>query len=314
MNERADKLMNGEADKKSLGYLLIKGVLTATAHLPLPVLYVGADILYFLIYRIVRYRVNLVRRNLEACFPEKPQKERRKIEREFYHNFADYIVETLKLLHISDKEMLRRFSFENLEAMTGPMRDGRSVVAYFAHTGNWEWAPSVTLHCTDLTGRGDAFCQIYRPLRNATFDRLMLDIRSRFGSISIPKAHALRRFLEMRHSGTVSVTGFMSDQKPSHGDALHAVDFLGRRTAVITGTETLARRLKMAVVYWDMRKTARGRYAIEVVPMATDAAETAEFELTDRYFSLLEETIRRNPAIWLWTHNRWKNPIPQDTK
>lgn len=306
--------MSNDTDNTGFGYRLLKGVLTAVAFLPLPVLYVGADILYFLIYRIVRYRVKLVRKNLATCFPEKTEDDRHKIECQFYRNFADYIVETLKLLHISDKEILHRFSFENLEAMTKPMLEGRSVVAYFAHTGNWEWAPSVTLHCSDLTARGDAFCQIYRPLRNHTFDRLMLDIRSRFGSVSIPKTHALRRFLEMRRAGTVSVTGFMSDQKPSHGDTLHVVDFLGRKTAVITGTETLARRLHMAVVYWDMRKTARGHYSIHVVPMTDDAANTAEFELTDSYFRLLEETIRRNPAIWLWTHNRWKNPIPHDAK
>jgi KDO2-lipid IV(A) lauroyltransferase len=102
----------------------------------------------------------------------------------------------------------------------------------------------------------------------------------------------------------------MSDQKPSHGDTVHVVNFLNRPTAVITGTETLARRLRMAVVYLDMTKISRGHYNITVNVMADDAALTQPFFITDKYFKLLENTIKRDPSIWLWTHNRWKNPIP----
>lgn len=304
--------MSAPVTKKPVTYILLKSVLTAIAMLPLTVLYVGADIMYFLMYHVVRYRVKLVRKNLRTCMPQMSHAELRKIERQFYHNFADYIIEALKLLHISDKEIMRRFRFENLKAITDSMAAGRSVVAYFSHCMGWEWAPSITLHCRAEMEAGDAFCQIYRPLRNRTFDMLMLQIRSRFGSESIPKAHALRRFLEMRRKGTVSVTGFMSDQKPSHGDTLHVVNFMGRPTAVITGTELLARRLSMTAVYWDLRKTARGHYVIKVIPMAENAAETEPYALTDSYFKLLEKTIRRDPAIWLWSHNRWKNPIPEN--
>lgn len=302
--------MEKKPNRKPVTYYILKAILTAVAMLPLSVLYLGADAICFLMHRVLRYRVKVVRRNLQACFPQYRATELRQTENNFYRNFADYIVETIKLLHISDEEMLRRFRFENLEAITDHMSQGRSVVAYFSHCMGWEWAPSITLRCKQQIEAGNAFCQIYRPLRNHTFDLLMLDIRSRFGSISIPKAHALRHFIQMRRDGTVSVTGFMSDQKPSHGDTLHVVQFLGRPTAVITGTEQLARRLQMAVVYWDMRKTARGHYEIYVVPMADNAAKTEEYALTDKYFSLLEKTIRRNPAIWLWSHNRWKNPIP----
>jgi KDO2-lipid IV(A) lauroyltransferase len=291
-------------------YALLTVFLIALAHLPLRVLYVLSDLLYLLIYHVVRYRRKLVKRNLTKCFPEKSQEELSKIEREFYHNFADYIVETIKLLHISDAEMQRRFTFTNLSAVQDLMEQGQSIVAYFSHCGNWEWATSITLHCPELVAVGDAFCQIYRPLRNVHFDNLMFRIRRRFGSESIPKSLTLRRLLQMRNNHVTSITGFMSDQKPSHGDTIHVVNFLNRPTAVITGTETLARRLKMAVVYWDMQKIARGRYDVCIHVIANDASRTQPFYVTDKYFSLLEQTIRKNPSIWLWTHNRWKNPIP----
>ncbi len=285
-------------------------ILKALARLPLRVLYVLADVLYVLIYYVVRYRRRLVRRNLTGSFPDKTAREIKRIEREFYHNFADYVVETIKLLHISDDEMRHRVRFEGLDIVTRLLDERRSVVAYFAHCGNWEWAPSITLSCERQVAEGVRFCQIYRPLRNRHFDALMLHVRSRFGSESIAKKVTLRRLLELRREGVPSITGFMSDQKPSHGDAVHVVDFMHRRTAVITGTETLARRLGMAVVYWDMSKPSRGHYTIRVRLIADDISAMPQGAVTDTYFKLLQETIDRQPSIWLWSHNRWKTAIP----
>lgn len=292
---------------QNIAYHILKLALTSIALLPLPILYLLSDALAFVARRVLRYRRALVRKNLRSCFPEADGKWLLGVEKKFYANFADYIVETIKLLHISDKEMQRRFVFDGLEHIAAAMDEHRSVVAYFSHCFNWEWAPSITLHCAAQVNRGDAFCQIYRPLRNKVFDRLIEHIRGRFGSIGIPKSLALRRFLEMRRDGITSVTGFMSDQKPSHGDEVHVVSFLNRRTSVITGTEAVARRLGMAVVYWDIRKPRRGYYILSVVPMADNAANTGKYVLTDQYFKLLQTTVERDPSLWLWTHNRWKN-------
>lgn len=295
---------------------MLRAILYPFALLPLRLLYIFSDFLYLLVFYCLRYRRKIVEGNLRACFPEKSEKERNKISREFYRNFTDYIVETLKLLHISDREMERRFHFENLQAMTAPMDRGQSVTIYYAHTGNWEWATSVILHCKSQFEAGDVFAQIYRPLRNKAFDKLMLQLRARFNAVSIPKNTALRVFLQMRREGVVSTTGFMSDQKPGHGDPGLPLMFLHRPTAMITGTETLARRLGHAVVYWDLYKEGRGRYKIKVVAMCDNARDTAEGQITRQYAEMLEKTIRRNPPVWLWSHNRWKNPVtlPQEEK
>lgn len=286
---------------------LLRYLLCCLAVLPLRVLYVLADLIYIVVYYIIGYRRDVVRENLEECFPSYDKAERLKIERQFYRNFADYIVETVKLLHISDGEMSRRMKFDNPEILDELVNKGRNVAVYFSHCGNWEWAPSVTLHCHPNVET--AYCQVYRPLKNVAMDVLMLSIRSRFGSISIPKSLVLRRLIELRRKGLASVTGFMSDQKPSHGDPTLPLYFLGRPTAFITGTEQLARRLNMAAVYWDMYKDRRGYYHINTRLIAEDVASTAEGYTTRTYASMLEETITRNPSIWLWTHKRWKIPV-----
>lgn len=289
-----------------IGFAFLTGILKCLAMMPLGLLYGLSWVLYFLARHVIKYRVKMVRKNLRNSFPEADEKTLRGYECDFYRNFADYIVETIKLLHISDKEMQRRFRFNNMEAINRHLDAGKSVVCYYAHFFNWEWGSSFPLDAPAMVEKGIDLNQIYRPLSNKHFDALMLRLRSRFGAKSLAKSLALRTFLQERRDGRLSVTGFMSDQKPSHGDAVHVVEFLNQPTRMITGTEQLARRLGMAVVYWDMRKTGRGHYEVDIIDICDDASQLPEYQLTDTYAKLLERTIRRQPGIWLWSHNRWK--------
>lgn len=284
-------------------------LLKPLAWLPLSVLYGLSTVTAVVLHRVVRYRRRVVRSNLEAAFPDKSQAERRDIERRFYHNFTDNFVETLKLLHITDEEMARRMEFVDTDIIDSLMDQGKSIVVYFGHFFNWEWAPSISLHTRHKPSDKVAFAQIYRPLRSQAFDGLMLGIRSRFGSESIDKKVALRRLLQYRREGRVSITGFMSDQHPSHGDPGLVTTFMEQPTAIITGTETLARRFGMALIYWDMERLGRGRYRITTRHIADDAASLPEGEATRRYAQMLETTIRRDPSIWLWSHKRWKHKV-----
>ena len=280
------------------------------ALLPFCLLYRIADLTFFLLYYVVRYRRKVVAANLRESFPEKDRCELKQIERKFYRNFADYIFETVKLLHISDKEMSKRMTFEGLEIIDRYAAEKRSVAVYFSHCGNWEWAPSVTLHTSLRANSGIVFGQVYRPLRDKWTDALMLKLRGRFGSLSFPKNTVFRDIIKAcRTTGLPAVVGFMSDQHPSHGDLIHVIEFLNHPTAFITGTETLARKLNMGVVYWDMYKPSRGHYHIVTRDITDDIANRPVFSVTDQYADMLQTTIRRDPSLWLWTHKRWKNKV-----
>lgn len=295
---------------KKVMHALFYAGLWCLALMPFRLLYLVADVTYFLLYYIVRYRRKVVSGNLRESFPEKSEEELKQIERKFYRNFADYIFETIKLLHISDRQMSRRMTFENLDIIDRYTAAGRSVAVYFSHCGNWEWAPSVTLHTRLRANNGIVFGQVYRPLRDKWTDALMLKLRSRFGSLSFPKSSVFRDIIrETRRTGLPAVVGFMSDQHPSHGDLIHVVQFLNHPTAFITGTETLARKLNMGVVYWDMYKPRRGHYHIVTRDITDDIAACETFSVTDRYADMLQDTIRRDPPLWLWTHKRWKNKV-----
>lgn len=296
---------------RDLKYLPLGGLLHLAAYLPLWVLYGFADLIFVVMYHIWGYRKKIVFSNLRDSFPDKEEKELRRIARRFYRNLADQVVETVKLLHISDRQMRRRMTFnpDNIRRVDGWLREGRPVVAYFSHCFNWEWAPSITLWSSLADNPTVAFCQIYRPLRNNWADALMLRLRGRFGAVSLPKKVAFLDLLRYRRKGVATITGFMSDQHPSHGDPGYITTFLNHPTAMITGTETVARRLDAAVVYWDMHKNGRGRYHIDMHLITDTPGTLPEGEITSRYAAMLQRTVERDPAGWLWSHNRWKNPV-----
>ena len=153
------------------------------ALLPMRALYVLSDILYVLIYKIAGYRVKVVRRNITASFPDKSKAELRQLERRFYHHFADYIVETIKLAHISLDEIQQRAYLKNPELVDQLMKKGHTCfILTMGHYGNWEWFSGSTTRFED-----SRIYQIYRPLNNKAFDKLFADLRTQFGSFGIKK-------------------------------------------------------------------------------------------------------------------------------
>ena len=276
------------------------------SHMPLGVLYPIGYVVYILMYYVVGYRKKVVKKNLSESFPDMTEKELRLTMKDFYLNFADYIVETVRLGGISEREITSRVSYENLELVEGYLKAGRPIVAYFSHCINWEWVTSLGVI---VEGENIECSQVYRPLKSKWMDGYMLRIRQRFNSRCYAKSTVFRELLRRRGEGKVTFTGFMSDQKPSHNDTGYITMFLNHPTAMISGTETVARKLNAAVVYFDMTKLHRGRYHLRIVPITEDVSSLPENEITERYTRLLEENIRRQPSIWLWTHRRWKHKV-----
>lgn len=276
------------------------------SHLPLGVLYGFGFTAYAILYYAVRYRRKVVMQNLRESFPEKTEADLRYIAKDFYLNFADYLVETIRLGGISERELTARISYENLDIIEKYLDEGRPIVGYFSHCFNWEWVTSMGV----VAARQNCeLSEVYRPLKSKLMDDYMLYIRQRFNSRCYPKATVFRELIRRRHEGLTTFTGFMSDQKPSHNDQGYITMFLNHPTAMITGTETVARKLSAAVVYFDMTKLHRGRYHLRIIPLADDASATAPDQLTAQYARLLEANIRRQPSIWLWSHRRWKRKV-----
>ena len=271
--------------------------------LPFWCLYLFSDFIYLIVFDCIRYRRKVVSRNLRNSFPKKSEAELRMIEKKFYKTLCDYFMETIKMRTISEKEIKRRIVFPGIEEVDRLCEQGKSAVVYIAHSMNWEYITSLPMH---LKTPGVQFGQIYHPLENPYFDKAFIDLRERFGSMSIPMAHTLRRIVDFNREKRRFVIGFLADQVPTWEAINHWVNFMHQDTPVFTGTEKIARRVGASVFYLSMSRVKRGYFKASIIKMTDDASTTEEFALTNEYFKLIEKDLEREPWLWLWTHKRWK--------
>ncbi len=288
-------------------YQLVYQPLRLLSKLPLRMLYPLSDFASWVLRDVVGYRRKVVENNLRMVFPDADNRQIDRWTKAFYRHLCDTFIEAAKLLGISDEEVDRRIVTRNAELVDRAIADGQSVVLFLGHYGNWEWVPAIvrSFHNDAVMG------QVYHPLRNEVFDRLMLKIRSRFGSESIKMKQTFRRLAQIERSGGHFVVGFISDQRPQGHHTDYRTEFMGMDMDFIGGGEILGDHLNCRYIYLDVEPLKRGHYQLtfkEIEPLG----DGKEFPNTRRYFQLLEETIRRNPPYWLWSHKRFSHSKPLD--
>ncbi|MDR2473759.1 MAG: lysophospholipid acyltransferase family protein, partial [Tannerella sp.] len=285
-------------------YFIIFAVTKLFSFLPMQILYAISDMLYVIAYYLVRYRKKVVRINLRNAFPDMQEPDLQSLERRFYRHFTDYIVESIKLVGISAKELVRRSAIRNPEVFYDLQSKGhRCFILMLGHYGNWEWLESMVMTFENRIRING----IYRPLSNKAIDRLFIYLRTRFGSFCIKKNDAFRAMLRMNASDESNMVLFIADQSPSLLNIHYRTQFLNQDTAVFSGAERIARKLKVPVVFADMQQVKRGYYVVDFQLITDTPAATPEFFITEQYTRLMERSILRNPALWLWTHKRWKH-------
>lgn len=286
--------------KSKLIYWLVYGGMWLFSALPFRVLYVLSDFNYLLMYHVWRYRRKVVRENLEKSFPEKTEAERLQIERKFYRYLSDYMLEDLKLLHMSAEDLCQRMIYKNTEQYLELTEKYGGIIVMIPHYANYEWL----IGMGSVMKPGDVPVQVYKPLKDKYLNELFKQIRSRFGGYNIPKHSTAREIIKLKREGKNMVVGLITDQWPS-GDR-YWTTFMGQETAFLNGAERIAKIMNFPVFYCELTKTRRGYCEAEFKLMTEAPKETVEGEITDMFAHELEQTIRREPAYWLWSHKHWK--------
>lgn len=285
-----------------IAYILAYPILWLISILPFRVLYFFSDCIYVLIYRIVGYRKKTVNQNLRLCLPNLTDAEYKAIEKKFYHHFCDNFLEMIKTMTISEKEMNKRFVFENIEVLHEYEKKGKSIAIMCAHYSSYEWLLVMNRYLINHKGFG-----IYKRLGNPYFDRLVRKIRGRVGAELIDTKESVPIMLNNRRNGILGVYGFISDQSPKIYRVPYWGKFFGMEVPVHGGAEMLAKKLDMNVIYVKGQKLSRGHYKATFIPFEGNPKEVPNFGLTDIFLRLLEEWITENPEYYLWTHKRFKH-------
>ncbi len=271
------------------------------ALLPFPILYLKADVLYYILYYIISYRREVVSTNLKNSFPEKTSAQLKVIEKKYYHNLADIVVEFIKVRHISRNSIENRMKILNPEILDELYAQKRSIFIAIGHCGNWEWLAHIL-----ALRKGHKPFAIIKPLSDPFFDQYMRTNRTIFGGPQmVPFKQTYKTLLSNKH--TVNAVVNASDQTPSRSEINYWTRFLNQETAFFMGIGKMAKTLKYSVLYFDIQRDRRGYYSIRIKPITINPEADSAIDITEKYVSLLEQSIIENPDNWLWSHRRWKH-------
>lgn len=280
-------------------YYLVYAIFYLLSLLPWFIIYLISDGCYFLVYYVFKYRREVVANNLLIAFPEKTDSERVIIAKQFYRNFTETFVEAIKLLSISKSEMKKRFAFDvtHLKLLTD---NHPKINLVSGHYFNWEFANlSISLQ-SDLP-----FMGVYKPLSNKIFNRLMLSLRSKFGTILLASNNFRADF--RTHSKGNYILGLVGDQNANDTSKAFWIDFFGKKVPFVKGPENGSKLYNTAIVYAYFHKVKRGYYSAYFELITDKPNSYKEGDLTKILIKKIEDSIRQEPSNYLWTHRRWKH-------
>ena len=267
--------------------------------LPIQILYLISKIIRFIVYDVLCYREKVVIDNIQNTFIEKSQTEVIKLKNNFYDYFFELIVEIIKLLSISNNELNKRFTFSNINVIKQALKKNKSVIVVVGHYGNWEWALRSASNLIDTKIIG-----VYKRINNTIFEWLLLKIRSNTNVLPV-EIKSLPR--ELVNNNEKKIYAMVADQSPTLEQSNVRINFLNRDTLVYTGVEKISKKYNMPVFYLNIKLTSKGYYESTFEEIKSKNINGKKLEITKEFFSKLENQIKSEPRLWLWSHKRWKH-------
>lgn len=271
------------------------------SRLPMRILYLKSDFFYILTYYVFGYRKEIVLKNLKLAFPDKKTEELLQIRKKYYKHLMDLMVETIKAVSISKKEILKRYTYKNPELLNKYAEEGKSIALVGAHQANWEWVANapLTLNTTVFA--------TYTLIENKYLNNLIKKTREKFGVVCFESKKTVkmmhRNFSTKKHGAYILI----SDQSPMLSKKLYWSKFLNVKVPVHTGAESMSKKFNLVVINWSTTKIKRGYYSSEFKLITDNAKETDQNFITDSYTKLTEKQIKKQPECYLWSHNRFKH-------
>ncbi len=277
--------------------------LVLLSRLPFWILYRISDFLYFISCYVIRYRNDVIIKNLRNSFPEKSDKELRTIQKQFYRNLCDFALETLKFRTISFEEIKQRVVFNHSHELEKYAAEKQPVFYLLSHQFNWEW-----LLGTAGLSLPFSLDFVYQEQSNKFFNQFSLDSRTRFG-YAIKREQVAREVI--RRKNIPRAVGTLVDQFPGNpADKRYWTTFLHQDTAFFAGIDQLVAMTQYPVFFLAVHKVKRGYYQAEVMLLAKPPYEKNSNSIMESFARASEKTIQKHPANWLWSHNRWKGQRP----
>lgn len=254
-----------------------------------------------------RYRFKVIRENLQKSFPEKSTHEISKLVRKYYFFLGEVVVDTISLTGASEKRKNDAVEWTNAQELKQKL-DGKDWIAMGGHYGCWEYLP-----LWSRNQKSNTFMSVYHPLKNMVFDLFFQRIRKFSDNIVlVPMRNTISYYLKHRNKGII--LGLLSDQSPILRADTHWFRFLNQDTAFIDGAENIALKYKLPIYFAHTTRVAPGRYKVRMDEIYDGMEEVGKYEITQRYAHHLEQMIKEQPELWMWSHKRWKHTPEKQAK
>ncbi len=280
-------------------YIIFRLFVLIFAITPFSVIYAFSSVLAFIIGKIFEYRHSVIYKNLTNAFPNKTEKEKKKIIRKVYLNISDLIVESLKSFTMTKKQIQKREVVLNPEFLDSYFNSNHGVIGVSGHYANWEWAALTSgfylKHCP---------VGFYKPLSNKYIDKYLKNNRSRFGMHLCSIYVTAMSFESYKNKN--AFFAMVGDQSPSNVSKAYWIKFLNQETACLHGPEKYAKKFNLPIVFIDIQRVKRGYYTVELSKIVDEPLNAPDGEITKLYMQKLEKVIINKPEDWLWSHRRWK--------
>ena len=281
-------------------------IISLSKHIPLSLRRILAVFIARLSYYISLKHRLIALHNLMRSFPDRPLKEIIRLAKESYISFTLVAVDFFDIPCLNKDNLHQWISIEGLDNYTEACKEGKGVLIFSAHFGNWEIGNAALAIVTR------PFIFVYRVLDSPLLERVITGVRASYGNVSLPKDKAMRPMIRLLKNG--ASINLLIDQNVTWYEGVF-VDFFGRKACTTPGLALLALHTKAPVLPVFTRRLPDGKYLLEIgkkVEIVRSENREADILInTQNFTKIIEEHIRQYPEQWFWVHQRWKTKLCQ---
>lgn len=288
--------------KRTVRVVVIRMMLPLVRFVPDFVLQCGCIVLGFFVFLFAYTARRTALANLKRAFPEKTLTQRRKIARDCFVHTVLTFFEVLKLPY-KGRDVAEKMPFYGRETLDRALARGRGALMVTGHYSNWE---AIVWFVLRMGYTGNVVAKKYK---FEPFNRLLHDFRASYGVTTIFQQGALRGCLKALKRN--EMVGILPDQNLLKVSGVF-VDFFGYPALTPNGPAFIARSSGAAVVPIFIRRNGFRFMDHSVYVLDEFSCRKAQdrdqeiLENTAGISQIIEDWIRREPAQWVWFHDRWK--------
>ncbi len=288
---------------RTLSYLAFRAIVFKFSLIPFSLLYFTSDFLAFLLFKVIRYRRKVIRKNLLFCFPTITKGEIEEIENKFFRNFTDILLESIKGYSSDVNTIAERHKLINPEILNKSFNNGENLVFLTQHYGNWEWGG----YSAEKMIQHDIIV-MYKNLSHPLINRYIKKIRSGKNITLVNDSRQLFKSLNINKT-TPKLVIFVIDQYPANIKKAIKVNFFGRNISFNYSAFVIAEQISAQCNFVEIRRVKRGNYELEIKPLLSTSKSNTTNDALQSYAQHLEDIILKSPAQWMWTHKRFKDEL-----